>query len=300
MARRNSRFVVVELSGRIGNQLFQFATGLGVARDAGADLLFTARRVASPDLLLPDLIGGLYVEATKLDLLRVGQFDWEVRPQSLWSSVSLHGVRLVRRARGRTPPSVTVWVDTGRFRPAVFDRDLPMYVQGHFQSERYFARHADEVAGAIRWPSDTPRLPHADTPTVGVSFRRGDYNELGWTLPMDYYDRAIELMVRRFGPVTFLPFGDDRAFVELVADRIARQGAVIDVLSIADDPISQLSLFSQCDHCVISNSSFAWWGAWIGDQRLSGERLVIAPEEYRGPDRVPARWTTIATGSPLL
>ena len=50
---------------------------------------------------------------------------------------------------------------------------------------------------------------------------------------------------------------------------------------------------------VIANSSFAWWGAWLGDRRRRpGSRLVLAPEDYRqrwGPDILPSNWIAITS-----
>jgi len=300
MGRTRSGPVVVELSGRLGNQLFQFASGLAIARAAGADLRFTSRRVAAPDLLLPRLIGDAYVEATTRELLRAGQLAVRIPPQPVWASIVYHAARAGRRARGHTPPSASFWHDTGRFRPGVFDLDLPIHVQGHLQSERYFAAYADDVRRAIHFPRSEASLP-TGTPTVAMSFRRGDYNALGWALPLAYYDDAIALVHERVGDATFVLFGDDTAFLELVAAHISSRGAVVDGLSLGSDPVEQLHLMSRCDHCVIANSSFAWWGAWIGDRdHTDAARLVVAPAEYAGPDRLPPRWTTLVTGSALL
>jgi hypothetical protein len=47
---------------------------------------------------------------------------------------------------------------------------------------------------------------------------------------------------------------------------------------------------SECDHAILANSSFAWWGAWIGDQRGERERSVIAPAGW-GPQR--PGWTPL-------
>ena len=66
VASRDHRYVVVELQGRLGNQLFQFASGYAVARSHDTRLLFFPHRVPHDDLLLPELIGALYCEATAL------------------------------------------------------------------------------------------------------------------------------------------------------------------------------------------------------------------------------------------
>lgn len=291
------RFVVAELHGRLGNQLFQFASGYAIARRRGVRLLFASDPVPKADLLLPKLLGTRYQEATPRELLWVGKFAYRVPMQRAVASALYHGSRAWRRARGRTPPSVTHWDDTGNFRPALDDLDLPVYLQGHLQSERYFEDFADDVSASIVWPDDSAaaELPR---PAVGVSFRRGDYEPLGWTLPLDYYDRAVGCIARRVPGAHLVLAGDEPEFVALGAERLAKYGPATDAAALGLDPISQLRLLSACDHCVIANSSFSWWGAWLGDQHHPSGRIVIAPREYgEGNERIPARWETIETGT---
>jgi hypothetical protein len=298
-ARGQERFVVAELQGRLGNQLFQFAAAHAIARVHDARLVFSSTKVAPDDLLLPQLLGDAYVEATARELLQVGQFAYEVPLRRAWASVAYHVARASRRVRRETPPSATYWEQTGAFRESVFTLALPLYLQGHLQSERYFAAVAQEIVDRIRWPEAARRLPSDAHPAVAVSFRRGDYNSLGWALPLDYYDRALDIVAARAPGSTLVLFGDDLAFLELVGERLRSRGPVVSVADLGTDPISQLRIMSECDHCVIANSSFAWWGAWIGDQRpADANRIVVAPEEYGWPDRVPDRWITLPTGIP--
>jgi hypothetical protein len=289
-------FVVVELQGRLGNQLFQFASGYAVARRRDARLLFSARRVPAVDLLLPELIGDLYREPTATELLRVGAWGSDGPAAGLVGSATFHATRGARRLRGASPPSFVVWNDTGRFRPEVFDLDLPVRLVGHLQTERYFVDVAEEIVDAVRLPPVPAAAQPSDRPTVGVSFRRGDYNTLGWALPLTYYERALGLIVERVGPVALVLFGDDPDFVELAGPRLAPFGAVTNALVLGADPIAQLAAMARCHHHVIANSSFAWWGAWLGDQRGEPGRLVVAPTEFVGIDRVPLRWLTLESG----
>jgi hypothetical protein len=54
---------------------------------------------------------------------------------------------------------------------------------------------------------------------------------------------------------------------------------------------------SQCDHHIIANSSFSWWGAWLG---ANPDKTVVAPKRWFGPrnahwdakDIVPDGWLT--------
>ena len=40
-------------------------------------------------------------------------------------------------------------------------------------------------------------------------------------------------------------------------------------------------LLSLCDHFIISNSTFSWWGAWLSK---TNNKIVISPDTWFGPD----------------
>ena len=43
-------------------------------------------------------------------------------------------------------------------------------------------------------------------------------------------------------------------------------------------PWEDLYLMQQCQHFVLSNSMFAWWGAWLGTARRTQPKpLIIMP-----------------------
>ncbi len=66
-----------------------------------------------------------------------------------------------------------------------------------------------------------------------------------------------------------------------------------------DRPEEDLRLMSACDHHVIANSTFSWWGAWLNPSK---EKIVIAPTKWfpnpgvTNPDILPPEWETIDGG----
>ena len=56
-----------------------------------------------------------------------------------------------------------------------------------------------------------------------------------------------------------------------------------------------LILMSLCDHNIIANSSFSWWGAWLNNNK---NKKVVSPKRWFGNqistiDLIPENWITI-------
>jgi hypothetical protein len=168
---------------------------------------------------------------------------------------------------------------------------------GFFQSADYFANVESEVRAAF-----APRAEHveafsrrytqlASSPYVCCHVRRTDYELLGWDLPISYYRECLQL-AREHDDMNVVFIGDDldvveREFGAEPGIRFERNGEAVDLL-----------LLVNADVAVTSNSSFGWWGSWLG----SPGRPVYAPMHWLGfkqrceiPCRVlPPEWRQIA------
>lgn len=301
-----NRYVIVELRGRIGNQLWLFASGLGIARANRAELLFDPTHIGPHPVLLRDLIGDAYREATPQQLLRCGRLPWSNRWRLIFDPLLKDVVNGTRRARGRTAAAHYIPPPEPRFVPEWMALDLPAHIAHYLQAPYYFADVADDVFNAIRFPPGTPTLPSDLTapgsgPTVAVSFRRSDY-EPEIRLSLDYYERAITALGERtdLSNATFVLFSEDVDFLDLAEPWLSQFGAVRNVYSIDGAPLAQLSLMADCDHVIMANSSFSHWGAWIGDRRHrgqhpdGGDRVVIYPNSLDpGSGRPDPAWLVL-------
>jgi hypothetical protein len=110
---------------------------------------------------------------------------------------------------------------------------------------------------------------------------------------MAYYKEALALIQSYYVDSKVFVFSDDREWC-------LQNFMGYDVVQ-GTSKYEDLWLMAQCQHAVIANSSFSWWGAWLGDWGDSkSRRIVVAPKQWFNPaanvdasDIVPERWLRI-------
>lgn len=291
------KIIVARLTGRLGNQLFQFAAGWQLAHRFNATLFFDSQAISVRDLLLPRVIGDLYQDAPRRLLWRFG------RAQEAEGSNPVRAKRVALRAARFTLAANCDVIGRVRGKKSVFkersdqwfiydgsveDLLTPCYLEGFFQHNDYFSSIEGSIAThALRQLpdfSDHIRKLSSGRRILGISFRRGDYNVYGAVLRLQWYEAALEMISLKSPDCAIIIFGDDPDFCFLMAEKLERAGYwVLDIGGLLQDPVDQLSIMAECDDLVIANSSFAWWGAFLGDWKHRNQsRTVIAPKQWIG------------------
>ena len=119
--------------------------------------------------------------------------------------------------------------------------------------------------------------------SISLHCRRGDYLgniELGGICTSEYYKKAIELMASRVKDAKFYIFSDDPKWACQHFKDVKIDYCVID-FNRGVNSYLDMFLMTQCKHHIISNSSFSWWGAWLGNQN---DQIVIAPRKWSNKD----------------
>lgn len=159
-------------------------------------------------------------------------------------------------------------VTNGLFPIVLIDRS-PMQQAIHAASATFELKPKKKIAAQAFLAS----LPEG--PKAFVHCRRGDYRD--WTifgksplLPMDYYQRGIEVIRRQFPDTQFILVSDtpEDAIPELPG---VHHFAGADVYE-------DFALMTLCDGGVMSCSTLSWWGGYMSAKKLP----LIAPENWVG------------------
>lgn len=286
---------VVELAGRMGNQLFSYGFGQALARRTGSRVVYLDRYRDPTHYVLPQLLRTPPPLASPDDKRQIGLVEGlgpRARVTRGLQRVEIGGRTLLPPFRMVEERSLFT------FDPQILEAEAPTLLRGYFQHESYLDGAETQLLDELDLPDiGLPgQLTDRTGDTVAVHFRRGDYLGVGWTLPLAYYERALDTVDRHCDIGAVVVIGDDPDFVKLAVHYFGpRFGCVVDAYEICSTPIEHLTLLSRCDHCVVSNSTLAWWGAWIGDQRHPApDRLIVAPSRWHPEGTaVRAQWTVV-------
>ena len=169
-----------------------------------------------------------------------------------------------------------------------------MALDGYFQDEEYFVRYADEIRRYFRDDTITEFLKgyYAGSlkNSLSVHVRRGDYLQLSdvfHVLGKEYYDEAIKTVCRAHKIEYILVMSDD---IKWCRENLNDNRMVY----ISGHPDHhEMLLMSLCSHNVVSNSTFSWWGAWLGETR---DKTIVAPDKWLKNTQtniIPERWVRL-------
>lgn len=134
-------------------------------------------------------------------------------------------------------------------------------VHGNLQGELYFEHRRDEIK---EWLEVEPITISEDV--CVINFRGGEYKYVpDFFLPREYWQRAIDIMRYIKPNMRFEVHTDDLD----EAKRFFPDFPVISAMGVNWRSIRY------AQYLIISNSSFAWLPAWLGDAKL-----IIAPEHW--------------------
>jgi hypothetical protein len=189
------------------------------------------------------------------------------------------------------------------FRPEYLDAPDDTYLEGYWQSEKFFPGLLKRLREEFRLtaPISDESLAMAERmrqcESVSLHVRRTDYLQVWYTsvCSMEYYRRSVADLIARYQGVRLFVFSDDAEWCQ----RELRFPCPTTFVTHNDGATGQedMWLMSQCRHHIVANSTFSWWGAWLGVDP-TGETLAPDPwftnPEMDGTSIIPPDWRGIS------
>ena len=198
---------------------------------------------------------------------------------------------------------------------------------GYFQSEKYFVANYRKIYDLIRMDDrkrdvcakieainemttvnemTSATSTSTNVATVSMHFRIGDYKNIQQFHPLmtfEYYYKSLQHIASVIDkPVQVIYFCEEVDLFnvhEIIYElqNVFPHYTFVRCSNLLDD-WEQMIYMSLCNHNIIANSTFSWWGAYFND---NANKIVCYPANWFGPslfhnntsDLCPSKWTKI-------
>lgn len=191
------------------------------------------------------------------------------------------------------------------YHTSFFNANSNVYLNGYWMSWKYFEKYENEIRQDFTIRKDI--VTHLDDiackikkiNSVSIHIRRGDFTsqknaDLHGVIPIAFYLKAIEEIVKKISSLHFFIFSDD---IEWVKENLNTRFPITYISKhITTTGIEDFYLMTICKHNIIANSTFSWWAAWLNGNK---DKIVIAPKKFYNnspfdyKDVYPTSWIVI-------
>ena len=265
------------LMGGLGNQLFQICASIALSMKFGTPFKFTYSTELTIGTIRPT-----YWDTFLSELKRYTAFGADIRKTN---AIILN--------------SFVVKETSFEYSPIMLEPDCKTenyILYGYYQSYRYFDEYFDKICDIIKlqMKQEIVRDKCAallDTPnyTVSMHFRIGDYKDVQGChniLSAKYYIAALKKICEQVetGKVRVIYFYEQKDVESVALTTAVLKRAFPNSEFIAVDHSlcdwEQMMLMSICDHNIIANSTYSWWGAYFN---RNIRKRVVYPAQWFGP-----------------
>jgi hypothetical protein len=288
--KREENYKVVKITGGLGNQMFQYAFSLALAKESNCEIYYDLSFYGENDQL-----GSPTVE----EILKNQELGNQNAKREFCLKYFNTNLKVAdsEKIKNCTPPiNQTVIREKGI---GNFNNGQHEYIYDYFETlelfdyEKYRDIFSKEFTIKVDMDEKNKDMLNKinEANSIAIHIRRTDHAVFKFT-DMRYYDRVIEYMIARVENPHFFIFSDD---INWVKENFKPNSPYI-VVDINNDKTNyfDFELMKNCKHQIIANSTFSWWAAWLNPNK---DKIVIAPTPwFQGATRncmMPKDWIRI-------
>ena len=257
--------IYIELMGGLGNQLFQIFCGISYALENNVSF---------------KIIRTKFDEVSPVDNISLRPTYWNDFLSNI-SKFTCDNVKLITYKE----PSFTY--------NKIHNINKDFKINGYFQSPKYFENYYNYIIKLIELDKQKTVIKEKykeyfnNNKIISLHFRIGDLKNNkghGPVLNTQYYINALKLILEKDNNCdTILYFNEeqDNNLAENMINNIKNSYSQLNFIQCSYDipDWEQLLLMSLCNHNIIANSTFSWWGAYFNSDI---NKIICYPEKWFG------------------
>ena len=188
--------------------------------------------------------------------------------------------------------------------PNNFNKNYGTLLVGYFQSPKYFDKYKDLICKLLKIDLKKTSVKNKvlinfnTINSISIHFRFGDYKKypnIYTLLSEKYYINALNIIVNELeqrntnveiqknNVVLYFCENDSILEVEEIINSLKKHFLHITFIRVESglEDWEEMLLMSLCQHNIIANSTFSWWGAYLNS---NANKIVCYPEEWFRPE----------------
>ena len=286
--------LIIRLSNEMGNQMFMYASAYSISKELNRSLyiddetaflskknvskfglnLFNITSPIAPDTLKFKSLSGYFKRKLliKTDFLRLKKkFYIEKKDRNKLTNYSNY------------------------YKNLRFDNNL--FLEGHFESERYFRYYKDEIKREFKLKNQNtlkknPYFNEINKPnSVSICLRQNRFIEgrgqntsqnkqKSWNFTLEqinYINKSVDYIKSKVSNPNFFLWSNDFSNIDKNKFNFNYEEIKFyDNESALDKRIQSLFLLTQCNHFIVTTSTFNWWGAWLSERN---DKIILRPSD---------------------
>lgn len=282
----------VLLTGRLGNQLFQYAFAKSIQRRFGGKIYLNTYDLDHVSERLKHIPGKFHYDMANYKLDNDVVLE-DVKP-AWYADFNNYIVKVIKKLVPRwyfrimSSKGYLLWQRNDYIEIPHLNTDK-VYISGWWQDFRFFHDAEEELARQI--VPTTPVLKKNkklydianDENSVCVSIRGGNYlvpkvKEVLFVCDKNYFIKAINRACEEIENPKFIIFSDDIKWVKEYIDLESMFPQCEFYYEDGTDTVEEkIRMMTMCKNFIISNSSFSWWAQYLS---TNTSKKVIAPSYW--------------------
>ena len=284
--------LILRLSNEMGNQMFMYAAAYSISKELNRQLyiddetaFLSKNNVSKFGLNLFNI-----TSAIAPDTLKFKNLTGNIKRKFLIKTDLLRSKKkfyIEKKDRNK----ITTY--SNDYKNLIFDNNL--FLEGHFESERYFKDYGDEIKREFKLKNQVSLEKHPyfneinKHNSVSICLRQNRFIEgkgqntsqnkqksLNFTLEqINYINKSVDYIKSKVSNPSFFLWSND--FSNIDKNKFNFNYKEIKFYNndnTSDKRIQSLFLLKQCNHFIVTASTFNWWGAWLSERN---DKIILRP-----------------------
>jgi len=283
MQRKLIGMIITKINGGLGNQMFQYSLGRVLSHlnrsDLKLDLSAYDNQKSIDTIRNYELNIFSNINSSMADKITLNSFT---KPNKLKLLLN-HFLKFKLNAYPKN------WIKeiNHEYNKNILNLRGDFLLDGYWQNEKYFKNYRNLILKDFTFPKLISKNNMSLIKTisgkksVAIHVRRGDYitnkyaKEYHGLASITYYKKSIELIKTKVNNPLFVVLSDDSEWC-MNNLPVPKNSIFVDHNKNANS-FEDMRVMSLCEHNIIANSSFSWWGAWLN---INKYKIVIAPDPW--------------------